>query len=203
MTNLMTLQNATYYRKESLGEPEVLSCDTQRSFHEDGIRTNFVKGLSIGDYTNLTDEELYLGLANGELPEDAFIELFRRLRVLVLYKARRYMSSLSMDKDDMCQEAMILLWNIIMRKNYTTEKGKFYRYYFPAWEKRLQHLWRNFVLKNPVPYPMKWDWGYMEPQGDHVLHWEPKADEYREKIRLNAEKMYQKRKMQKHHEKAA
>ena len=111
MTNIMTLQNETYYRTESLGKPEVLSCDTQCSFI-------------------LTDEELYWGLANGELSEDAFIELFRRLRPLVVRMAYCYMQPMGMDEDDMCQEAMLLLWKIIMQKKYCPERGKFSSFFF-------------------------------------------------------------------------
>ena len=175
MTNIMTLQNETYYRTESLGKPEVLSCDTQCSFI-------------------LTDEELYWGLANGELSEDAFIELFRRLRPLVVRMAYCYMQPMGMDEDDMCQEAMLLLWKIIMQKKYCPERGKFSSFFFKCWEVRLKHIWELFVMRNPVPFPKEWDWCFKEPLGDSVIYWSDKGKEYLEKRRLQSKRWAEKNK---------
>ena len=142
---------------------------------------------------SMTTEELYLGLSRGELSEDAFSELFRRLRKLVIIMSRGYMGSMSMDENDMCQEAMILLWKIIMKNNYSCGTGNFTSYYSQSWKYRLRHMWQNFVINNPVPIHYEWDWHYREPAGDCVLEWSDDAERYRIQKRIRQERWQKKK----------
>ena len=136
-------------------------------------------------YDGLTQEEMYGGLIDGVLPENVFELLFRRLRRLVVYMSYSYMHPLSMTEDDMCQEAMILLWEIIMKRSYNPALGgKFSSFYFKCWECRLNRMWKNFVMKNPVPIGYEWNWHYQPPRGDCVLQWTESADRYRLKRKL-------------------
>ena len=69
-----------------------------------------------------------------------------------LIRDNNYMRPLSMTEDDMCQEAMILLWEIMMKRSYKAALGKkFSSFYFKCWEYRLNRMWRDFVSRNPVP----------------------------------------------------
>ena len=162
------------------------------SLHPKGFAVQQSTGVPRIDYVSFSQEDLYWGLANGELTEDAFSELFRRLRPCAMHMAYNYMKPMGMDEDDMAQEAMILLWIIIMRHTRKPEELKFSSYYYRSWENRLNTLWIQFIIKNPVPYPYEWNWCFKEPLGDSVVYWSDKGKEYLEKEKLRRKRWSEK-----------
>ena len=149
---------------------------------------------SENEYDRLTQEEMYFGLIDGVLPEKVFEILFWRLRRLVIYMAYNYMRPLSMTEDDMCQEAMILLWEIIMKRSYKAGLGKkFSSFYFKCWEYRLNRMWRDFVSRNPVPINCELNWYYEPLQGNSVMQWSESADKYRVKRKIWNDRWLQKK----------
>ena len=152
--------------------------------------------LSHNRYDGMTQEELYTGLANGRFTDEAFEILFKRLRHLVINTAQWYMNPLSMDENDMCQEAMILLWKLIMKGNYEPALCKFTTFFVKCWKRRLDSLWEKYILKNPVPLNYKWDWHFAEPLGDSVFQWSDAAVIIRKRKYIQNKRWLQKKEMQ-------
>ena len=99
------------------------------------------------DYSIYTNEDLVTMIRSGE--EDAYGQLFRNLRPVILHEAemnRGKMDTYSMD--DLLQEGMILAWKIINKNNYKKNSGRFSTYFGVAYRRELIRIWTSYNLKN-------------------------------------------------------
>ena len=152
-----------------------------------------------GNISKETEEKLVkVYQRKNELPDDALLELFRRLRRLIIKLYQNYLYRLPMEMDDYDQEALILLWEIVMTQGFRPEVGTFSNFYAGCWERRLKNLWRNYALYNPVLFQYEWDWGFKEPLGDSVYVWdESYIQNHRQKKREGQRAIYRKKDQEK------
>ena len=99
----------------------------------------------------LTNEELYNGMVNGLLPDLALEVLCDHLKSLILMMSWRYRKTIGMDEDEILQEAKLLLLNLVRKRAFTyTGKAKFSTFFVSAFRFRLYHIYRDFMLHNPM-----------------------------------------------------
>lgn len=152
------------------------------------------KCLSKACFDDMTLNEMYTILTIGKMSDEVLEAMLIRLRPLILKMAQGYMNLMSMDENDMCQEAMILLWKIIMKGSYNPAMGKFSSFFYKCWDLRLKGIWQKFILKNPVPLSYEWEWNYKEPLGDCVLQWNDHAEKIRSQIKERNRRYHQQKK---------
>ena len=98
-------------------------------------------------YTNLTNEELVERISAGD--ENAYEQLFRNLRPVILHEAAMYFDKMdTYGVEDLIQECNIVAWQVIARGNF--KGGKFSTYFGGAIRNRLCNIYRDYNLKNLV-----------------------------------------------------
>ena len=98
-------------------------------------------------YTNLTNEELVERISAGD--ENAYEQLFRNLRPVILHEAAMYFDKMdTYGVEDLIQECNIVAWQVIARGNFKV--GKFSTYFGGAIRNRLCNIYRDYNLKNLV-----------------------------------------------------
>ena len=135
------------------------------------------------DYTN---EALYTGLTDGTLPEEALTVLRDRLYPIILNEAKPYFQKLSWTGDDALQEALILTWQMVAKKNYSPDSDgcPYHRYFAKAWKNRMISLYRK-AIRQPVVLGQA-QLGYSstgEPVYAEGYGFDPKYEEYLQRHR--------------------
>ena len=75
------------------------------------------------------------------------------LRPIVIKESQPYLTAMpTYDRDDLYQEADILLWTIIERQSFNS--GSFTSYYTKAVKNHFINLFRAYVRRNPVVIPL-------------------------------------------------
>ena len=98
-------------------------------------------------YTNLTNEELVERISAGD--ENAYEQLFRNLRPVILHEAAMYFDKMdTYGVEDLIQECNIVAWQVIARGNF--KGGKSSTYFGGAIRNRLCNIYRDYNLKNLV-----------------------------------------------------
>ena len=106
----------------------------------------------------MTNEQIYTCLVDNTMPLDVGIaELASRLRPIIINASRGFLRVLSWTLDDALQEARILLWQLVEKRRYQPTEGKrggqvaFHNFFAHCFQNRLNHLYRDMLMKNPVP----------------------------------------------------
>ena len=104
--------------------------------------------MNLNDYTN---EELYAGLTEGTLPEEALTALRDRLYPIIMNEAKPYFQKLSWNRDDALQEALILIWQTVAKKSFNPNiaRGQYHDFFSKAWRNRMISLYRK-AIRQPV-----------------------------------------------------
>lgn len=138
---------------------------------------------------SLSNEELITTLTANPNDSLVFEELIRRLRPVILGEAIKYRQQLPYDTDDYVQEGRIVLWKIVARRSFRT--GSFRNYFISAMRFHLCHVYRDYVLKNPVCIG-----GYEDIRGNtyQILIEAPFVERYRARHREHCRKAYEKKK---------
>ena len=98
-------------------------------------------------YTNLTNEELVERISAGD--ENAYEQLFRNLRPVILHEAAMYFDKMdTYGVEDLIQECNIVAWQVIARGNF--KGGKFSTYFGGAIRNRLCNIYRDYNLRNLI-----------------------------------------------------
>lgn len=101
-------------------------------------------------YTNLTNEEL-VSIITETADNDAYAQLFRNLRPVILHEAAMYINTMeTYTLEDLVQECQITCWEVISRGNWTPEKDRFSTYFGGAVRNKLIRLFRDYNLKNLI-----------------------------------------------------
>lgn len=101
-------------------------------------------------YTNLTNEEL-VSIITETADNDAYAQLFRNLRPVILHEAAMYINTMeTYTLEDLVQECHITCWEVISRGNWTPEKDRFSTYFGGAVRNKLIRLFRDYNLKNLI-----------------------------------------------------
>ncbi len=122
--------------------------------------------------------------------EDAYEELFRNLRPIIIHEAEMYKGKIPhYGLEDYIQEGNILAWKIIFSGNF--KGGSFAVYFGKAIRNYLCRLFRDFSMKNLICIGQKED--------DHgnvtsILVEAEFAEKYREKQRERSKRYYEKKK---------
>ena len=122
--------------------------------------------------------------------EDAYEELFRNLRPIIIHEAEMYKGKIPhYGLDDYIQEGNLLAWKIIFSGNF--KGGSFAVYFGKAIRNYLCRLFRDFSMKNLICIGQKED--------DHgnvtsILVEAEFAEKYREKQRERSKRYYEKKK---------
>lgn len=137
----------------------------------------------------LSNEELIATLTTNVNDSLVFEELTRRLRPVILGEALKYRQQLPYDTDDYLQEGRIVLWKIAARGSFKT--GSFRNYFISAMRFQLCHVYRDYVLKNPVCIG-----GYEDIRGNtyQILIEAPFVERYRARHREHCRRAYEKKK---------
>ena len=125
--------------------------------------------------------------------EDAYRQLFRNLRPIILHEAAKYIGRMeSYALDDLIQECEIVAWEIISRGNF--KGGNFNAYFAAAIRNRLIRIWRDFNRKNLICLGevIVEHWGVTR-----IMVESDYAREYREKQRQRSKAWYEKKKVAK------
>ena len=124
--------------------------------------------------------------------EDAYEELFRNLRPIIIHEAEMYKGKIPhYGLDDYIQEGNLLAWKIIFSGNF--KGGSFAVYFGKAIRNYLCRLFRDFSMKNLICIGQKED--------DHgnvtsILVEAEFAQKYREKQRERSKRYYEKKKVE-------
>ena len=122
--------------------------------------------------------------------EDAYEELFRNLRPIIIHEAEMYKGKIPhYGLEDYIQEGNLLAWKIIFSGNF--KGGSFAVYFGKAIRNYLCRLFRDFSMKNLICIGQKED--------DHgnvtsILVEAEFAQKYREKQRERSKRYYEKKK---------
>ena len=140
---------------------------------------------------DLTNEDLIMTLIADNNDSLIFEELIRRLKPVIFGEAMAYRSQLPFDSDDYLQEARIVLWKIAKG---SFKPGNFKNFFISAMKFHFRHLYRDYVLHNPVCIG-----GYEDCRGNtfQILVEAPYAAEFREKHRIHCRESYHRRKARK------
>ena len=99
------------------------------------------------DYTSNTVDELIAAIKNGE--DEAYGELFKRIRPITLNEANMYRDKMGIfGMDDLIQEGNILAWQLVGKDRH--DPGKFPAYFKVAVRYRFMELFRAYCRNNPV-----------------------------------------------------
>lgn len=102
-------------------------------------------------FEGVSNEALYAALCAATAPLDAGLkELHYRLKPIIIEKAKGFLNALSWTFDDAMGEALILLWELVVKKAFKTAKAKFHTFFMAAWRNRLNSFFEKAVLKGPV-----------------------------------------------------
>ena len=122
--------------------------------------------------------------------EDAYEELFRNLRPIIIHEAEMYKGKIPhYGLEDYIQEGNLLAWKIIFSGNF--KGGSFAIYFGKAIRNYLCRIFRDFSMKNLICIGQKED--------DHgnvtsILVEAEFAQKYREKQRERSKRYYEKKK---------
>ncbi len=122
--------------------------------------------------------------------EDAYEELFRNIRPIIIHEAEMYRNKIPhYSLEDYIQEGNLLAWKIIFSGNF--KGGSFAVYFGKAIRNYLCRLFRDFSMKNLICIGQKED--------DHgnvtsILVEAEFAQKYREKQRERSKRYYEKKK---------
>jgi hypothetical protein len=122
--------------------------------------------------------------------EDAYRQLFRNLRPIILHETAKYIGLMeSYAREDLIQECEIVAWEIISRGNF--KGGNFNAYFAAAIRNRLIRIWQDFNRKNLICLGEVIDehWGVTR-----IMVESDYAREYREKQRQRSKAWYEKKK---------
>ncbi len=138
---------------------------------------------------NRTNEELVKTIRETG-SEDAYAELFRNIRPIIIHEAEKYKGKIPhYGLEDFIQEGNLLAWKIIFSGNF--KGGSFAVYFGKAIRNYLCRLFRDFSMKNLICIGQKED--------DHgnvtsILVEAEFAQKYREKQRERSKAYYQRKK---------
>ena len=140
-------------------------------------------------YSKFTDEALISMLMKNPGNSAVLETLTYRLRPVILGEALKYRDQLPYDTDDYMQEGRILLWKIVLKRNYRSVN--FHNYFVSAIRFRYNNLYRDFVLKNFIRIG-----GYEDCRGNtyEILVEAEYAKTYREKHSEHCRRHYAKKK---------
>ncbi len=122
--------------------------------------------------------------------EDAYEELFRNIRPIIIHEAEMYKNKIAhYGLEDYIQEGNLLAWKIIFSGNF--KGGSFAVYFGKAIRNYLCRLFRDFTMKNLICIGQKED--------DHgnvtsILVEAEFAEKYRQKQRERSKRYYEKKK---------
>ena len=103
------------------------------------------------NWSNYTNEDLYAGLTEGTLPEEALTVLRDRLYPIILNEAKPYFQKLSWNREDALQEALILIWTTVAKRSFNPNvaRGQYHHFFSKAWKNRMISLYRK-AIRQPV-----------------------------------------------------
>ena len=138
---------------------------------------------------SLTNEDLIMQLIADNNNSLIFEELIRRLRPVILGEALKYRAQLPYDTDDYLQEGRIVLWKIAAKGTF--KPGNFKNYYISSIRFHLNHVYRDYVLRNPICIG-----GYEDCRGQayQILIEAPFVEQYRIKHREHCRRSIEKKK---------
>ena len=138
---------------------------------------------------DLTNEDLIMTLIANPNDSMIFEELIQRMKPTIFGEAMAYRSQLPFDSDDYLQEARIVLWKIAAKGSF--KPGNFRNFFISAMKFHFRHLYRDYVLHNPVCIG-----GYEDCRGNtfQILIEAPFAARFREKHRIHCRENYHRRK---------
>lgn len=106
----------------------------------------------------MTNEQIYAYMIENRITLDEGIEaLVQRLRPIIINASRGFLR-VSWTWDDALQEARILLWELVEKRRFRPTEGKrggqvaFHNFFARCFSNRLNKLYRDTLLRNPVPY---------------------------------------------------
>lgn len=100
------------------------------------------------DYSN---EALYEALCDATAPLDVGLkELQYRLKPIIINGSKAFLRTLSWTFDDAMGEALILLWELVVKRSFKRMRAQFHTFFMNAWRNRLNRLFERAICKGPV-----------------------------------------------------
>jgi len=102
-------------------------------------------------YEGVSNEALYAALCAATTPLDAGLkELHYRMKPIILNASKGFLNAFSWTFDDAMGEALILLWELVVKKTFKDIGKKFHCFFISAWRNRLNTMFANLVVKTPI-----------------------------------------------------
>lgn len=141
---------------------------------------------------NRTNEELVALIYADKDVVQAFMQLVKNLRPIMIKIGRKHLSKLYIyETDDYIQEGSLVLWSLL-KKRVFDGRAKFFSLFYTAFTYKCTKLYRDYVLKNLIPLSETEDF-YCYGYSVSKIAVDQYASEYRIKQRERNKALYKKK----------
>jgi hypothetical protein len=102
-------------------------------------------------YEGVSNEALYAALCAATTPLEAGLkELHYRMKPIILKASKGFLNAFSWTFDDAMGEALILLWELVVKQSFKDIGKRFHCFFISAWRNRLNTLFAKIVVREPI-----------------------------------------------------